>query len=366
MKFTPIRAILITLASALFTAGCGCAYASTESAEVGCVFEGGPLDSREFREYTKPGSGRQQVGWESNVIEAPLRLVTYQISLVEGQGDTPKSDHLPVNVGGMPMKFEPTVAMRFNTKILDPDGEAKPVVCQFIEEHLRPFGATDFNTAGGVWHYQWLADRFRPWVDVAGVRVLQEFNDPVALFHNHPVDDGNDDLPVGYRDRAAVRLGEELSEELEAALGGEFFCSPDHDFGGTECGDVRVTLPQPHVSAEDEAILKAPQRARTEADAAIAEAAEEARKAAEVAQYRATEAESAEAKADADEKIAQEQGRTVRVDEELNYEWCRVLIELGESCWLVRAAENGSLPAVLGGDAVPDILVSAGAVPEPE
>lgn len=364
----PLLAILALIMALPLLAACG-EFANTEAAEVGCVFNGGWLDSKDFREYTPPGAGRDQVGWGSEVVEVPLRLVTYEVSLDPERGDTAAADSIKVNVGGMAMQFEPTVRMTFNTAQLEGDdgdpiegtaGGGKPAVCELVEVQLKPFDATDFNTPGGQWQYFWLANRFRPWLDVAGVRALQDAADPVALYFNLS-DDGEeaDGRNVGARDAAAEVLGQELTKELNAALGGQYFCGPDHTWLSDNCSDLQVTLPQPVVSNEDEQILNAPRRARTSANARVsaaeqetraqvAEAEEAATRATEVAVAREREATAAVRKADADELIATQEARTKRVNVENDYIWCEVVRSYGEPCWLVKAAENGSLPDVLG------------------
>ena len=364
----PLLSLLALVFALPLLAACG-EFANTEAAEVGCVFNGGILDSKDFREYTAPGAGRDQVGYGSNVIEVPLRLVTYEVSLDASRGDTPESDSIKVNVGGMAMQFEPTVRMTFNTALLkDEDGEeitgtaggGKPTVCELVEVQLKPFEATDFNTPGGQWQYFWLANRFRPWLDVAGVRALQDAGDPVALYYNLG-DDGEEAgaRNIGARDAAAEVFGQELTKELNAALGGQYFCGPDHTWLSDSCSDLQVTLPQPVVSKEDEQVLNAPRRARTDANArvaaaeeetraAVAEAEEAANRATEVAIAREREATAAERQANADEEIATQAARTIRVNVQNEYVWCEVVRSFGEPCWLVKAAENGSLPEVLG------------------
>ena len=360
-----VRLRLPTLLFALVMLASACSYSNTDASTMSCVFNGGPLDSKDFREFKDPGSGREAVGVSSDTIDIPIRLLTYQISQDPSTGDTRTADSLEVNVGGMLMQFEPTVNMKFNTGIEEVADKDKPVVCTFYETHLKAFNANDFNVPGGNWQFGFLGSRVRPSIDVAGVRAIQTFDDPIKMYFNI-VENGEE---LGYRDRAAAAFSKALSSEPEAVLGGEFFCSPEHAYKSDECGDVRVILPQPDISSEDLAILAAPQRARTEANARIAEADEAARQAQQVAEARTLEAKSAQEKADADEKIAQEEARTVEVATQNEYAWCRVLRELGERCWLVAAAENGSLPQVLGEQDDTSILISPeidDPTPEPE
>lgn len=349
-----MRKFLSVLAFLTFLAGCS--WSTTDTSTFSCVYNGGPFDSKTFRQVLEPGSGRTQIGVGSTEVRIPTRLITYQISMDPAIGDTPTADSLDVNVGGMVMQFEPTVNFKFNTALQEVDGLDKPVACSFYETHLKPFGATDFNDEGGDWQYGFLASRFRPSVDVAGIRVLQSFSDPVAMYFNTD----------GYRDQAQEAFGFELQEELARVLGSEpgfdYFCGPSHTYASDTCGEVQVILPQPIISQDDLAILSAPQRARTEANASIAQAQEKAREAEQVAAAREREAEFAEQKANADERIAEQEARTIEVESRNDYAWCDYLIELGESCWLVKAAENNGLPNVMTGvnTEAPQIVVEAG------
>lgn len=434
------------LALMMVATSCG-TVSNTEAAELACVFNGGEFDSKDFRQYQPPGAGRERNGVGSNVVEVPLRLLTYAISLDPNRGDTPVSDSLAVNVGGMRMEFEPTVAFKMNTVIdwvgndgsisyaeqtiparpdvrallalardraeaeaaaqavaqvsaetpvaetsetpvdeedlptedeadeaaaaateqIDPDtvstvgnattegtvkdgegtGLAKPRVCELVEIQLNPFNATDFDTEGGQWQFFWLNEKYRPWLDTSGTRTLQGFNDPVAMFFNEG----------GYRDAAAIALGYDFSEELNRALGGRYFCGPDHTFGSTTCSPLVITLPKPEVSSDDEETLNGPRVARTNARTAIAKAEEAARQAEFVAAARTRQAQFAEEQATADEIIARQEARSAKVADLQDLEWCVILVDLGQNCALVRAADNGVFPMVIGSDALATIPV---------
>lgn len=354
------------IALMLGLASCG-EYSNTEAGEATCVYNGGFIDSKDFREYKGPGSGREHVGWSSDKFEVPLRLVTF--SGLDG------ADPLAVNVGGMQMFFDYTVRMKFNTELLeDEEGEAilgtagtgKPAVCELIETQLKPFNATDFNDPDGIWATTWLESRVEPQAEVAGVRALQNTPDPVSIYFNIPPDCEAEDAEeeaecdgTGARDLAATEFGRELTEELNAALGRQFFCGPDHNWLSSACSNVEVVLPQPSVSEADRNILEAPRKARTNADSRVATAEEETRaelaeaneaanRAEGVAAARTRVANSAEEKANADELIAEQEARSIRVEVGNEFIWCEVVRSLGESCWLVAAAQNGGLPAVLG------------------
>ncbi len=312
----------------------GITFSKTDASNMGCVYNGGPLDSKSFRGYTEPGAGRVYQGLFSTVVEAPVGLRTFRISLDPGQGDTPEPASIKVRVKGINQQYEPTITFTLNTEIRD----GKPVVCDFIEKRLRPLGATDFNATNGNWQHGFLVETVLPVVQDVATRVLQKY-DPTALAFN----------TNGERDRAADEFGVELTEALPDVLGDDYFCGPSYQFGGGtgECGAVNVILPEPLMDAADAELIAAPQRAKTEADNAIAVAAEAARKAAGVAAELTKEAASAEEAANAREEIAAQQARVQTAQAAIDYAWCAELVRLGQRCDLVKAAEQADYPDVV-------------------
>ena len=170
-------------------------------------------------------------------------------------------------------------------------------------------------------------------------RVLSN-QDPTDLFLNQ------DDA----RDLAAKRVGELVTAALTTQLGDNYFCSPTYRYGGAAevCGTINVVLPEPVMGAEDLAIIRAPQEAKTTADNDISVAKERARSAVGIAEQREAESLAATQRADADVLIAEQQGRTDAATVANAYLWCEQLVALGQDCALVRAAENSDFPTVLG------------------
>lgn len=342
--YTRMRAGAVTAAAVAVVAGLifgiamliGATWSKTDASSMTCVYNGGPVDSREYRGYEEPGAGRNYQGMFSETVDVPVAIRQYRVSLNPEQGDTPAPDSIKVRVKGYDMTFEPTVTFTINTQLRD----GKPVACDFIEKQLRQFGATDFNKEGGNWQYGFLNERFRPVLDDVTTRVLQADYDPGSVKFNLN----------GERDRAADEIGRELKKALDRSLGDDYFCASDYKFAeDTEaCGDsLTVILPEPSLSDDDEAQLAKPQRAKIDADNDIAAADEQARKAAEVAEAKEKEAESAERKANAEEKIATENARVQDAQATIDYAWCQYLVTLGQDCALVKAAENSDFPAVI-------------------
>lgn len=316
----------------------GGTWSKTDASSMTCVYNGGPIDSRDYRGYAEPGTGRQYQGFMSETVDVPVAVRQYRVSKNPDQGDTPVPDSVDVRVRGYDMTFEPTVTFTINTAIID----GKPVACDFIEKQLRQFGDPKFDSEGGGW-YQFLNERLRPILDDSMTRTLQAGFDPGDIKFN----------TNGERDRAAAEVGDDLKAGLQRQLGNDYLCSSTYRFGQSEekCGTLTVILPEPSLSQEDEDQLAKPQRARIDANNDIAAANEQARKAEEVATARELEAASAQRRATAEEEIARENARVEAAQATVNYAWCSYLVSLGQDCALVEAAQNGSFPSVILGDA---------------
>lgn len=336
------KTIIGVALAALALTGCG-TYSKTDASSADCVYNGGPFDSKSFRQAVEPGAGRTSVGYFSEVITVPVNVRQYDAG-----------DGLPavtVSVRGIQETFSPSLTFTLNS---EPRGEnEKPVVCDFIEKHLKPLGATDFNAdlPNNKWVTEFLNARVGPVVRDVAPRVLAGL-DPTDLALNSD----------GVRDAAAKEFGRVLTETLAQQLGGQWFCNPSYPWGGTaeQCGHISVVLPEPTLSDEDRKLIAAPQRARTEADNAIAVAQEDARKAAEIAAQLEIQAESAETSANAREQIAEQNNRVAAADATNTYAWCAELVRLGQDCALVKAAESGQFPSmILEGSASPVVQVPA-------
>lgn len=331
-------------------------WSRVSASNAACVYNGGPLDNTNYKGFAAPGSGRQGQGFFSEIIEFPVGIRQYDAT----DGLAP----INVSVGGFNQTYSPTLNFTLSTV---KDDKGKPAVCTLIEQQLRPLDATDFDDdvqldgnggcGGNRWVCQFLNVRVQPAIRDALPRVLSN-GSPSALFLNTPNTD-----KIGARDAAARQIGQVIGEVLNQQLGGTFFCEPGFRYGGTQenCGQINVVLPEPRMDDASLAIIRAPAEARTKADNDISVAQEAARAAKGVAQQRTEEALSAKERADADVKIATEQGRTDQATVANQYLWCEQLVALGQNCALVKAAENSNFPSVIGSD--PSVLVTPPTTP---
>lgn len=334
------KRVLVGLGMALFASqAASCTFSDTQASEVTCVYNGGPLDDSNYTEKIDPGKGRNFVGVFSETHDVPTGVRQYRVSLDPAQGDTPVADSVKVTVRGIPLEFEPTFTFTISTI---PDENNKPAACGLIEQHLKAMDATDFNKEGGNWQYKFLTGKVRPVIDDVAKRVLQQ-KDPTKLVFNTD----------GERDKAAKEIAEQLDPALQAALGGNYFCSPSYPALATidKCGVGTVILPAPFVPNQaDRDLLAKPQLAQTQANNEIAAAQERARAAQQIADQAAIEAKSSKTLADAQVQIQEQKQRVEDAIANNAYAWCRALVLLSQDCDLVRAAESGDYPDIILGD----------------
>jgi hypothetical protein len=306
-----------------------CAYSNTDTASAGCAYNGGPLDNKQFKGAVDPGSGRKNQGLFSTFIEYPIGIVQYDAT--DGLAG------VNATVGGFTQTFAPTLNFTLSSV---KDEKGKPKACVLIEQRLKRIKATDFydDFDDSNWVKKFLNVSVQPAVIDAIPRVLNGAN-PSDIYYN----------VEGARDKAALEIAKLVGDTLNAQLGDDFFCKPSYKYGqpAEQCGEINLILPQPTMDEASLAVIRAPQEAKTKADNEIAVAREASRKAAEVAAAKTEEAKSAAELATAEEQIATEQGRVETAKAQNLYAWCAELVELGQSCWLVKAAETGNLPAFI-------------------
>ena len=327
-----------------------CTFSDVDASTVGCVFSGGPIDGSDYQSYVKPGGGREMVGWLEDIVEYPVGVRQFRMSPTQGEGDTPTPETVNVKVRGVDQSY-PAILSFTISSVEDENG--KPAGCELIEQHLRPLHATDFNDGrDSDWVREFLNERLKPQFVDEAIKVLQN-GDPTALANN----------TGDARSIASKEISDKLTEKFSATLGGDFFCSPSYSFGdpAENCGNIEVTLLAPGMSAEDAALIAAPQRAKTEADNLIAQEKEKARQSSEIADQLEVQAESAERQSAAKAKISEEAGKVTKVDVANQYAWCAYLASLDQDCAEVKAAENNDYPDIVLGDSDSSV-----AIPVPE
>lgn len=339
----PVRRIALIGVGALagFVALCvllATTWVSVDSSHATIVYNGGLLDSRGYDQVVGPGSSKKLVGISQNSWEAPVGLRQYRISNDQGSG-ADYNGTVPVTVRGINMRFEPTILFTLSTV---PGADGKPAVADFYEKHLRQFHATDFDSEDPASHWvTFLNTRVYPVVKSV-MQTKLTGQDPVALRFDTD----------GARSKAADELGAAISDEVEAQLGGRFFCGPNYSFGqpAEACGSMSVQLTEPEVDDNVREMLEAPQRATVEADNKIAAAQQATRQATGVAAEAEAQVAAAQRKAAADKATADAQAAPVAADAGNNVAPCRSLGETDalKCALLLQALKGQPLPSVGG------------------
>jgi regulator of protease activity HflC (stomatin/prohibitin superfamily) len=169
-------------------------------------YTGGPIQGTHFKEMVNPGTATRFYGLMDNYFYLPSTQRTYIISKDPNAGDIKGVDFVsaPSN-DNVPFTFEVAVYFKLNPKA--------QVIRQFFEQICLHDHCTDLSPNGG-WD-KMLAQYFRPQVENA-LRI----------------EAGRYDREHLYRDPNTLQeiqraIGPVLSERINTALGGQFFCGPD-------------------------------------------------------------------------------------------------------------------------------------------
>ena len=309
------RRIAGVLVAGLCLIAVGCARQRTATNEWGCSFGAGPVEqSRNIKNRLAPGDS---AGYSNDdLVTHPADVRFFYIDNDPATADfgtrpivVPAKGSSAEGVGVVPVSVE--VQTRFvinenacdlyidNLKRLDDAGEMGYNAAQGEESLWGVFLTQTMN--------QKLIEATRP--------VLANV-DYITLFTNGPIDPSKP-RELAY-DVLADELSENLSRELEADLGGKFFCGPSYQYDGemdgsaTDCPPLEVTVksitPQDPKLIENLTAIVAneEQQRRIESDTVLAK--EQANAAADQAENAAAaqqRTQVAQAQADQEIKVAQ-------------------------------------------------------------
>jgi hypothetical protein len=220
---------LIAAVMALAVIVAGCTYDSTQSDEVACAYGGGPFESPQLKEELDPGSGRTFIGMMDDTYHYPTSQRTYDISPNEGEGDEARADVI-VAPSSNDIRMEVGLIVRFklNTNI----------VCEFHEQIGRKYEA--WKDSG--WRNM-LRETFRRPLE----RSIQE------TIRRHPGRDLYSDPNLLIEVEQTIGTG--LKDNINRAMGADYFCGPSFTHGEDGCPEFEVTLV--HMEPVDDSALAA-------------------------------------------------------------------------------------------------------------
>ncbi len=233
-------------------AGTACGLRSSEINERCLVYSGGIVEDKKFQEFLEPGATSKSVGMGSKAYCYRTDQRSYIGKDGEG-GDTGPAQI--VSKDDVRMLAEYQLYFKLNVD----------------DEVFKPF-----HTNLGV--------KTKAWTDDGWTQMLREYFEPqieralesAALLHNWR------DLYANEEARAAFNADTvaALKRNIEAVIGGNYFCGPSYNGPGSPCGDFTFTVGKPRPENGDiAAAIEAEQTAQARLDA---QATENARIAAQV------------------------------------------------------------------------------------
>lgn len=241
------------------------AWGSVPVDKVGLHYNGGPIEGQSFERIIQPGSGAQFLGPRDTLITLPIdqrSYVTCAADNVDGDRcDGP--DIVAATKGGAEMRFRIGVSFRLNT--------GDDVVRKFYEQICRKFKCD----TGGGWD-KMLQVQFRGPIEQAIQQSVRNYTVDQLFAGVDP-----DGSATSILEEVQADIAEDLKENINQFVGGDYFCGPGFDRSKPEvCPEfqfqitdavptdegVRAAFAENLASAQD--VITA----QNEANAAVAEA----------------------------------------------------------------------------------------------
>lgn len=357
-----------------------CTLQRTEANEWGCTFGRGPFDSKALKGRYAPGSNG--VRTNDTFVAGPADVRFYIIDEDPATADfggrpivVPARGSSDAGVGVVQVSVETQVRFVFNERF-----------CDWYIDHGKRSEPLRFDgdpSDGGGWAQFLNASMNQKLIEAARPVVAPE--DYVSLYVNARIRDG-EEAGLAY-DVLAAELSTNLSRELAKDLGDEYFCGPSYQFDGEidgslehGCPPLEVTikriapvdqtliakLEQIVANEEQQKIIASDkelelERIEAERQKELARiAADQETRIAQQQQRQAVETAQAEADLAVEQAraaVLAQQQENAAIEARSASAFCRELAAVGVDCALLAAAENGSFPRIITGNADTSILV---------
>lgn len=211
------RATVVALAAIATVLASGCGIESTEQNEVGLIYGGGIVEEKEYKGVLDAGSTNSVVGFG----DAVYRYRTDQRSWVGRTADGSDRDEIEfVSKDGVRMRAPFEVYFSVNQE---------PEIIQAFHENI------------GIKTSAWTPDGWTEMLRTYFDPPLERAIDSAGLGHEwRPLREDEE-----VRSQFAADAARRFKRNLDEIVGGNYFCGPDYQQPGDECGEVQFTLGQP-------------------------------------------------------------------------------------------------------------------------
>jgi hypothetical protein len=241
-------AMLPLLAVAVVSMAACTHKATTSSDEMFCIYDTGIHKGNKFVKSVPPGGVTEDTPADSEVVKIPVSNRFYNATSDASADPGAPKFYQGFTSGSIKVNVQGQNRFRFNT------AGNKP--CEWYAKHgrrnLNGHGDLGFNIRGDAnqgW-FLFLAENFGKTQQQAVNEVLGRYYWP-AVVYNYPVNAGETGLvPDGQEPGELTRvklgreLGEQFTKDLNANLGGDYFCGIDPDPNNNEnaCPPIRFQV----------------------------------------------------------------------------------------------------------------------------
>lgn len=370
------RALLLMTMLLAVTAACSLERPSAN--EWGCTFGKGAWDSKGLKGRYAPGQDGDWTNDDFKTIPSDVRF--YIIDNDPATADfggrpivVPAKGSTDTTTGVVPVSTEVQVRFVFNEN-----------ACDWYVDHGLRSEPLNFNGDGD-------GDGWNQFLNTSMNQKLIEAARPVLVDEGYDVLYVNGNIEGGRAyDVLARTLSTNLSRELVADLGGDYFCGPSYEFDGkidgvmeNGCPPIEVTIKsivpteqrfvdrlETIVANEEEKKLIASNEERRLAEIATAQrqtiAETEAKQQEQLAeQERRENVETAKAQADleieqARQDVLEQQQVNADIQATSSTAFCRELAAVGVDCALYEAGKSGTYPRIILGDSADASILVGG------
>ncbi len=226
---------LTTVGAICLLALLGTSCSSTAAVDkVGLYYTGGMFQGQHFKKVVNPGSGATFLGWGDDIKWLPNGQRNYIVSLNPTEGDRATKDSIIVPAkGGIEMEFEVSVYFKLNTHTNDIPKFNGGTLRKFYEQICRKYNCT----SGDGWD-KMLNDNLRKIIETSMRQKVFTYTVDELYANQEGEASGKEDAIQ----KIQVEIATTIKENVNTALGGEFFCGPTFDRNKKECPDFQFII----------------------------------------------------------------------------------------------------------------------------
>lgn len=248
--------VVVVLLMGVFGGGCS---ATAGIDKVGLYYTGGMIQGQHFKKVIEPGSGATLLGWADDIKWLPAGQRNYIVSKNANEGDREGADIITVPAkGGVAMDFEVAVYFKLNTHTEDIAGFKGGTLRKFYEQICKKYECTEEDG----WD-RMLNDNFRKIIETSMRQKVFSYTVDELYANTEGEASGKEDAIL----KIQSEIANQLKQNVNTTLGGNFFCGPTFDRDKEGCPDFQFNINS--AEPKDEAVRNSFAQQRVAANAVV-------------------------------------------------------------------------------------------------